>query len=388
MIKRNEFLPFCKPCYDEEEINAVTDVIKSGWWTKGNVTKEFERIFADYVGAKYAVAVNSCTAAMHLALLAKGIGEGDEVISTPMTFCSTINNIVHVGAKPVLVDVDAKTGLIDVDKIEAAITDKTKAIIPVHYAGRCCDMDKINAIAKKHNLFVLEDAAHGLSTEYKGKRIGGQGNTAAFSFYVTKNISTAEGGMLTTDDHEVYEKASILSLHGMSKDAWARYGDKCDWHYEIEEPGFKYNITDIASALGIEQIKKLDDMQKIRDEYVEIYNNALDKINGIDYLKDNDFCKSSNHLYIINIDNSKFDITRNDFINILRDYNIGTSVHFIPIFMHPYYKELLGYKKGDFPVSEKLFDGIISLPLFPSMTREDVIYVTEVLREIAEKHAK
>ena len=248
-------------------------------------------------------------------------------------------------------------------------------------------MDKINAIAKKHNLFVLEDAAHGLSTEYKGKRIGGQGNTAAFSFYVTKNISTAEGGMLTTDDPEVYEKASILSLHGMSKDAWARYGDKCDWHYEIEEPGFKYNITDIASALGIEQMKKLDDMQKIRDEYVEIYNNALDKINGIDYLKDNDFCKSSNHLYIINIDNSKFDITRDDFINILRDYNIGTSVHFIPIFMHPYYKELLGYKKGDFPVSEKLFDGIISLPLFPSMTREDVIYVTEVLREIAEKHA-
>ncbi|MBQ9957690.1 MAG: DegT/DnrJ/EryC1/StrS aminotransferase family protein [Clostridia bacterium] len=388
MIKRNEFLPFCKPCYDEEEINAVTDVIKSGWWTKGNVTKEFERIFADYVGAKYAVAVNSCTAAMHLALLAKGIGEGDEVISTPMTFCSTINNIVHVGAKPVLVDVDAKTGLIDVDKIEAAITDKTKAIIPVHYAGRCCDMDKINAIAKKHNLFVLEDAAHGLSTEYKGKRIGGQGNTAAFSFYVTKNISTAEGGMLTTDDPEVYEKASILSLHGMSKDAWARYGDKCDWHYEIEEPGFKYNITDIASALGIEQMKKLDDMQKIRDEYVEIYNNALDKINGIDYLKDNDFCKSSNHLYIINIDNSKFDITRDDFINILRDCNIGTSVHFIPIFLHPFYKDLLGYKKGDFPVSEKLFDGIISLPLFPSMTREDVIYVTEVLREIAEKHAK
>ncbi|MBQ3563480.1 MAG: DegT/DnrJ/EryC1/StrS aminotransferase family protein [Clostridia bacterium] len=388
MIKRNEFLPFCKPCYDEEEINAVTDVIKSGWWTKGNVTKEFERVFADYVGAKYAVAVNSCTAAMHLALLAKGIGEGDEVISTPMTFCSTINNIVHVGAKPVLVDVDAKTGLIDVDKIEAAITDKTKAIIPVHYAGRCCDMDKINAIAKKHNLFVLEDAAHGLSTEYKGKRIGGQGNTAAFSFYVTKNISTAEGGMLTTDDPEVYEKASILSLHGMSKDAWARYGDKCDWHYEIEEPGFKYNITDIASALGIEQMKKLDDMQKIRDEYVEIYNNALDKINGIDYLKDNDFCKSSNHLYIINIDNSKFDITRDDFINILRDCNIGTSVHFIPIFLHPFYKDLLGYKKGDFPVSEKLFDGIISLPLFPSMTREDVIYVTEVLREIAEKHAK
>ncbi|MBQ2388301.1 MAG: DegT/DnrJ/EryC1/StrS family aminotransferase, partial [Clostridia bacterium] len=359
-----------------------------GWWTKGSVTREFEKVFAEYVGAKYAVAVNSCTAAMHIALVAKGIGEGDEVISTPMTFCSTINTIVHTGAKPVLVDIDSKTGLIDVDKIEAAITEKTKAIVPVHYAGQSCDMDKINAIAEKYGLFVLEDCAHALSTEYKGKKIGSMGNACAYSFYVTKNISTAEGGMLTTDDEELYEKASVLSLHGMSKNAWSRYGTKGDWKYEVCDPGFKYNLTDIAAALGIAQMNKLDEMQDIRTEYAEIYNKAFDKIDGITYLKDNGLGKNSAHLYVIQIDKNKFDIDRDTFIELLKEYNIGTSVHFIPICMHPYYINNFGYKKGDFPETEKMFEGIISLPLYPSMTREDVMYVIEAVREIAREHAK
>ncbi len=388
MIKRSEFLPYCLPYFDEEEISSVTNVLRSGWWTKGATTVEFEKLFAEYVGAKYALAVNSCTAAMHLALLAKGIGEGDEVISTPMTFCSTINNIVHVGAKPVLVDIDSKTGLIDIDKIEAAITEKTKAIIPVHFAGQSCDMDKINEIAKRHNLFVLEDAAHALSTGYKGKKIGGTGNATAFSFYVTKNISTAEGGMLTTDDEELYKKASILSLHGMSSNAWARYGKKGDWRYNITDLGFKYNITDIASALGIVQMKKLDDIQKIRNEYADLYNEAFEDIDGITVLKDNCYGDKSYHLFVIQIDKNKFDIDRDDFIDILRDYNIGTSVHFIPIYHHPLYVNMFGYKKEDFPETEKMFDGIISLPLYPSMKREDVLYVIEAVREIAKRHAK
>lgn len=388
MNKRDEFLPYCRPYFDDDELNRVADVLKSGWWTKGSVTREFEKFFAEYVGAKYAVAVNSCTAAMHIALVAKGIGEGDEVISTPMTFCSTINTIVHTGAKPVLVDIDSKTGLIDVDKIEAAITEKTKAIVPVHYAGQSCDMDKINAIAEKHGLFVLEDCAHALSTEYKGKKIGSMGNACAYSFYVTKNISTAEGGMLTTDDEELYEKASVLSLHGMSKNAWSRYGTKGDWKYEVCDPGFKYNLTDIAAALGIAQMNKLDEMQDIRTEYAEIYNKAFDKIDGITYLKDNGLGKNSAHLYVIQIDKNKFDIDRDTFIELLKEYNIGTSVHFIPICMHPYYINNFGYKKGDFPETEKMFEGIISLPLYPSMTREDVMYVIEAVREIAREHAK
>ena len=388
MNKRDEFLPYCRPYFDDDELNRVADVLKSGWWTKGSVTREFEKVFAEYVGAKYAVAVNSCTAAMHIALVAKGIGEGDEVISTPMTFCSTINTIVHTGAKPVLVDIDSKTGLIDVDKIEAAITEKTKAIVPVHYAGQSCDMDKINAIAEKHGLFVLEDCAHALSTEYKGKKIGSMGNACAYSFYVTKNISTAEGGMLTTDDEELYEKASVLSLHGMSKNAWSRYGTKGDWKYEVCDPGFKYNLTDIAAALGIAQMNKLDEMQDIRTEYAEIYNKAFDEIDGITYLKDNGLGKNSAHLYVIQIDKNKFDIDRDTFIELLKEYNIGTSVHFIPICMHPYYINNFGYKKGDFPETEKMFEGIISLPLYPSMTREDVMYVIEAVREIAREHAK
>lgn len=388
MNKRDEFLPYCRPYFDDDELNRVADVLKSGWWTKGSVTREFEKVFAEYVGAKYAVAVNSCTAAMHIALVAKGIGEGDEVISTPMTFCSTINTIVHTGAKPVLVDIDSKTGLIDVDKIEASITEKTKAIVPVHYAGQSCDMDKINAIAEKYGLFVLEDCAHALSTEYKGKKIGSMGNACAYSFYVTKNISTAEGGMLTTDDEELYEKASVLSLHGMSKNAWSRYGTKGDWKYEVCDPGFKYNLTDIAAALGIAQMNKLDEMQDIRTEYAEIYNKAFDKIDGITYLKDNGLGKNSAHLYVIQIDKNKFDIDRDTFIELLKEYNIGTSVHFIPICMHPYYINNFGYKKGDFPETEKMFEGIISLPLYPSMTREDVMYVIEAVREIAREHAK
>ena len=388
MNKRDEFLPYCRPYFDDDELNRVADVLKSGGWTKGSVTREFEKVFAEYVGAKYAVAVNSCTAAMHIALVAKGIGDGDEVISTPMTFCSTINTIVHTGAKPVLVDIDSKTGLIDVDKIEAAITEKTKAIVPVHYAGQSCDMDKINAIAEKYGLFVLEDCAHALSTEYKGKKIGSMGNACAYSFYVTKNISTAEGGMLTTDDEELYEKASVLSLHGMSKNAWSRYGTKGDWKYEVCDPGFKYNLTDIAAALGIAQMNKLDEMQDIRTEYAEIYNKAFDKIDGITYLKDNGLGKNSAHLYVIQIDKNKFDIDRDTFIELLKEYNIGTSVHFIPICMHPYYINNFGYKKGDFPETEKMFEGIISLPLYPSMTREDVMYVIEAVREIAREHAK
>lgn len=386
---RDEFLLYSRPYFDEDEISAVADVLRSGWWTRGKVTAEFEEQFAKKVGAKYALALNSCTAALHLAMMLSGIGDGDEVICTPMTFCSTVNTVVNCGAKPVFVDVDAETGLMDADKIEAAITDRTKAIVPVHYSGLVCDMDKINAIAAKHSLKVIEDAAHGFGSFYKNKPVGALGNPTAFSFYVTKNLATGEGGMLTSDDKDFIEKARVISLHGMTRNAWKRYGAKGSWKYDVEEAGYKYNITDIASALGVEQLKKFDWMQAKRKEYAALYDERFASCDAITRVKSyNDDVDSSEHLYIIKLDLNKLSIDRAQFIEKLTEYNIGTSVHFIPLHLQPLYQRLLGTKLGDFPNCESFYDRIISIPLYPSMTLEDVNYVADAVCEIAQQYSK
>lgn len=384
---RDEFLPYCLPFWNDEEIAAVTAAIQSNWWSKGPKTIEFEKIFADYVGAKYAVAVNSCTAALHTALAAKGIGPGDEVITTPMTFCSTANVIVHVGAKPVFADVDEATGCIDPEKIKEKITEKTKAVIPVHLAGQPCDMGKIEAIAKQHNLFILEDSAHALYTKYQDRMIGSK-NTAAFSFYATKNISTGEGGMLTTDDEQLANMARMYTSHGMSRNAWNRYSKGGSWRYDVEFAGFKYNMTDLQASLGICQLKKLGEMQTRREKYSAIYDEQLKDAVGISTPSECTIGRSSKHLYIIRVDKTKLDIGRDEFIDELTAMNIGTSVHFIPVHLHPFYREHYGTKPGDYPVAEHLFDQIISLPLYPSMKEEDVLYVAGAVREISRKHAK
>lgn len=386
--KREKFLPYNLPMLGDEEINEIIDTLKSNWITKGPKTAQFEKMFAEYVGAKYAVAMNSCTAALHVALVCAGIGPGDEVITTPFTFCSTVNTIIHVGATPVFVDIDPATYCIDVAKIEEAITPKTRAIVPVHYAGQACDMDSIMDIAQRHGLFVLEDAAHAVYTQYKGRMIGSIGNATAFSFYATKNLTTAEGGMLTTDDEQLAEKARIISLHGMSHNAWNRYAATGSWYYEVEYPGFKYNMTDIQASLGIHQLEKLEAMQGLRARWADMYNKAFADIPEIITPYVAPWTRPSWHIYAIQVDDEKLTIGRDQFIEELKAENIGTSVHFIPVHMHPYYKERFGFSEGDYPITEKVYSRILSLPLYPSMKQSDVEDVIYAVKRIVEKYRR
>jgi len=389
MIIRKEFLSYSPPSFDDKEVAAITQAIRSGWWSRGPKVAEFEKEFSRYIGVKHALAVNSCTAALHLALVAYGIGPGDEVITTDMTFVSSANVVIHCGARPVLVDIDENTGLIDPLRIEEKISARTKAIIPVHYGGQPCHMDVINYIAGKHGLFVLEDAAHAVDTRYQGKIIGSGDNAVAFSFYATKNLATGEGGMLTSPDAKFMEKARTLSLHGMNKDAWNRYAKGGSWRYDILVPGYKDNMSDIAASLGLVQLAKLPQMQKTRRRYAEIYDKAFAEIPGVQVLPPVENGVSAHHLYIIKIDPNLLTITRDEFIEQLAEtYNVGTSVHFIPLHTFSYYKQTFGYKKGSFPAAERFFSRVLSLPLYPAMQEEDVHYVAQAVRELATKYSK
>lgn len=385
---RKEFLQYCSPLIGQEEIDEVVDTLKSGWVTRGPKTSIFEKKFAEFLGVKHAVATNSCTAALHLALVSLGVKPGDEVITTPMTFVSTVNTILHAGAKPVFADIDIKTGTIDPEKIKEKITSKTKGIVPVHYAGHACDMDAILQIAKEHNLFVSEDCAHAVYTKYKGKNAGTIGNAGSFSFYATKNLVTGEGGMFTTNDDSVADTARVLSLHGMSKNAWNRYTNEGSWYYEVMYPGFKYNMTDIQASLGIHQLDKLDKMQKVRLEIAQMYNDAFKDMDEIIIPYVSDYERPSWHLYYIRLVPEKLNINRNDFIKELNSMNIGTSVHFIPVHLHPYYRDTFGYKRGDYPAAEAFYDQIISIPLYPKMTREDAEDVIYAVRRIVARYKK
>jgi len=386
--KRETFLPYAVPLIDDEDINEVVETLKSGWVAKGPRTIEFEKRFAEYTGAKYAVAMNSATAALHVALIAGGVKPGDEVITTPITFAATANTIIHVGATPVFVDVDPETFCIDVNKIEEKITDKTTAIVPVHYTGHACDMDKIRAIAEKYNLFVSEDAAHAIDTFYKGDLIGKKGDCASFSFYATKNICTGEGGMLTTNSEDIAEKARVMSTHGMSKAAWNRYGKGGAWRYDIEYPGHKYNMFDIQAALAKTQMNKLSAMQDRRKEIVKKYEEGFSRLDGIKLPPEEDYTTHSWHLYVVRLELDKLTIDRDKFIELMGEANIGTSVHFIPVDLMGYYRENFGYKEGDFPVAESYFDTILSLPLYPKMTDEDVQDVINAVTHIISNYHK
>ncbi len=386
--KRETFLPYAVPLIDDEDINEVVETLKSGWVAKGPRTIEFEKRFAEYTGAKYAVAMNSATAALHIALIAGGVKPGDEVITTPITFAATANTIIHVGATPVFVDVDPETFCIDVNKIEEKITDKTTAIVPVHYTGHACDMDKIRAIAEKYDLFVSEDAAHAIDTFYKGDLIGKKGDCASFSFYATKNICTGEGGMLTTNSEDIAEKARVMSTHGMSKAAWNRYGKGGAWRYDIEYPGHKYNMFDIQAALAKTQMNKLSAMQDRRKEIVKKYKEGFSTLDGIKLPPEADYTTHSWHLYVVRLELDKLTIDRDKFIELMGEANIGTSVHFIPVHLMSYYRENFGYKEGDFPVAENYFDTILSLPLYPKMTDEDVQDVINAVTHIISNYHK
>ncbi|MFL0443507.1 DegT/DnrJ/EryC1/StrS family aminotransferase [Bacillus subtilis] len=381
--KRNHFLPYSLPLIGKEEIQEVTETLESGWLSKGPKVQQFEKEFAAFVGAKHAVAVNSCTAALFLALKAKGIGPGDEVITSPLTFSSTANTIIHTGATPVFADIDENTLNIDPVKLEAAVTPRTKAVVPVHFGGQSCDMDAILAIAQNHGLFVLEDAAHAVYTTYKQRMIGSIGDATAFSFYATKNLATGEGGMLTTDDEELADKIRVLSLHGMSKAAWNRYSSNGSWYYEVESPGYKMNMFDLQAALGLHQLKRLDDMQKRREKIAGRYQTAFQQIPGLITPFVHDDGRHAWHLYVLQVDEKKAGVTRSEMITALKDeYNIGTSVHFIPVHIHPYYQKQFGYKEADFPNAMNYYKRTLSLPLYPSMSDDDVHDVIEAVRDI------
>lgn len=378
-----KFIPYCLPDITDAEIKKVVDTLESGWLAKGPKTIEFEEKFAEYVGAKYAVAMNSCTAALHIALIAAGVGPGDEVITTSMTFAASVNTILHVGATPVFVDIDSETGLIDVTKIEEKITEKTKAIVPVHYAGQACDLDTIYKIANKHNLFVSEDAAHAIYTEYKGKRIGHKPQGAvSYSFYATKNLATGEGGMLVTDSKDIADRARVLITHGMSRNAWNRYGKGGSWMYDIEEPGYKYNMFDLQAALGLTQLARLEEMQTKREQLVAIYKEGLSNILGIEIPKVNDYTtKNAWHLFIIKI-NEKFPLSREELIDSLAENNIGTSVHFIPVHTMTAYKD---YRyQSSLKETESWFEQILSLPLYSTLESTDVEQIIDTIKVLAE----
>ncbi|RUM50249.1 MAG: UDP-4-amino-4,6-dideoxy-N-acetyl-beta-L-altrosamine transaminase [Hydrogenothermus sp.] len=382
MIKE---IPFHRPYITEEEINEVIDSLKNGWLTMGKKTIEFENKFKDYIGSKNAVAVNSCTAALHLALKFIGLKEGDEVIVPSTTFVATAEVVNYFNAKPVLVDIEPDTHLIDVNKIEEKITDKTKAIIPVHFSGQPADMDEILNIAKKHNLYVIEDAAHALPAWYKGKKIGIIGDLTAFSFYATKTLATGEGGMITTNNDEWADRLRILRLHGISKDAWKRYTKEGSWEYDVIENGFKYNTTDINSALGLAQLKKLEWMWKKRTEIAQKYNEVFKDYEELILYKVKDDRTSSWHLYPLKLNLEALKINRNQFIEELKKRGIGTSVHFIPLYRFSYYRKNFDYNPKDFPNSEWIFERVVSLPIFPGMSDEDINHVIENIIDLVKK---
>jgi perosamine synthetase len=378
-----DFLPFHRALIEEEEINAVLEVLQSGWLTTGPRAFEFEQKFATYVGASRAVAVNSCTAALHLALAAVGVTEGDEVIIPTMTFAATGEVVLYFKARPVLVDCENRSFQVDPEQIKRAITPRTRAIIPVHFSGCPCDMDAILDIARTHGLKVIEDAAHALPSRYMGKMVGTLGDITCFSFYATKTLTTGEGGMAVTENPDYADTMRMLSLHGISKDAWKRYSAEGSWRYGILEPGYKYNLPDLQAALGIAQLAKCDAMSSRRKSIAEFYSLHLSSYEAFELPSVPPGLEHSWHLYVLQIRPSQLTINRDRFIEELKARGIGTSVHFIPLHLHPLYQERLGYRIGQFPRAEEHFERAISLPIYPGMTLEDTSRVVEALQDIA-----
>ena len=383
--KRSHFLPFSPPLIGEEEVREVVDTLRSSWITTGPKTKRFESEFATYVEAPGALALNSCTAALHTALVTLGIGPGDEVITTPLTFTASVNVIEHVGARPVLVDVEPDTLNIDPGEVEAAITSRTRAILPVHYAGHPVNLDSLRALADVHRLAVVEDAAHAVSARYKGRLIGSGENPAAFSFYATKNLTTAEGGMLTGDP-DFLARARVVSLHGMSRDAWKRYDQGGSWFYEVLLPGFKYNMTDIQAALGLCQLRKLAQFQHRRREVVSQYNRAFVDEPALELPVTRPEVEHAWHLYVLRLRPEALTIDRDRFIQELTDRNIGTSVHFIPIHLHPYYRDKYSFTPSSFPVAYESYKRMLSLPLSAGLSDRDAGDVIEAVLDVVRSH--
>ncbi len=384
---REKFLSFSLPLVGQEEIDEVIEALRSGWLTAGPRTRQFEQEFRAAFQTPGALALNSCTAGLHVALKVLNIGPGDEVITTPMTFAASVNVIEHVGARPVLVDVEPDTLNIQPDAVERAITPATKAIVAVHYAGHPVELNALRAIADEYRLHLIEDAAHAVGAEFEGVPVGCSSNLTAFSFYATKNLTTGEGGMLT-GPQELLDKARIISLHGMNREAWSRYAAGGKWSYDIVEPGFKYNMTDLQAALGLQQLRRFSRMQERRQEIVAAYNAAFAPHAAFITPSTRDHVRNAWHLYVLRMRPSELTIDRNQVIEEMTARNIGTSVHFIPIHMHSYYRNRYGYHPDDFPVAHTAYQNMMSLPLSPSMSDQDVADVIEAVLDIRSQFAR
>jgi dTDP-4-amino-4,6-dideoxygalactose transaminase len=383
---RSRRVPFARASLDEDDIAGVVDTLRSGWITTGPRVREFERLFAGRLGLQHAIAVNSATAALHLALDAIGLKPGDEVIVPTITFTASAEVVRYFDAKPVLVDVRPDTLCIDPVAVRRALTPRTRAIIPVHMGGHPAEMDEIMQLAREHALVVIEDAAHALPCKYKGRDAGTIGHMAAFSFYATKTITTGEGGMLVTRDDGYAQRARIMSLHGMSRDAWKRYAHGGSWRYDVVAPGFKYNMTDMAAALGVSQLCKVDHLWERRSKIARRYSSAFSDYSELEVPTASPEIVHSWHLYILRLQPALLRITRDTFLEKLAEIGVATSVHFIPVHTFTYYKSKYGYQDHQFPVACREFERMFSLPIYASMTDEDVEYVIDAVTGLVSTH--
>jgi dTDP-4-amino-4,6-dideoxygalactose transaminase len=390
-------IPFHRPAIGPEEEREGIDTLRSGWITTGPKAKRLETDFAKYVGARNAIAVAHCTGALHLALFALGIGPGDEIITTPFTFTATAEVMSYLGARPVFVDIEPDAFNIDPEAIENALVSrrhrKVKAIMPVHFAGQACDLDRIRAIARRYQLRIVEDAAHAVGSERRMEgrgmvKIGTAGDLTCFSFYATKNITSAEGGMITTEDDALAAKIAVASLHGMDRDAWKRYDSSGSWFYEIHDTGFKYNLSDVHAAIGVAQLRRADELMGRRQAIATAYNDAFRDDPALEIPVTEPGVVHAWHLYVLRLRPPALKISRNRFLEVLRERGVGTSVHCIPLNTMAFYQNRYGYRTGDFPIAEKVYSRCLSLPIFPAMSDEDVAYVIESVLKTARENRR
>ncbi|MGG0720039.1 UDP-4-amino-4,6-dideoxy-N-acetyl-beta-L-altrosamine transaminase [Robertmurraya massiliosenegalensis] len=378
---RDTYLSYGQQWIDEEDVQMVVDTLKSPFITQGPKIEQFEQSVANYVGSKYAVAFSNGTAALHGACFAAGVGKGDEVITTPITFAASSNCVLYCGGTPVFVDIDKDTYNIDTEKIKAAITTKTKAIIPVDFTGQPVDIDAIKEIANEHNLVIIEDAAHSIGASYKGQKVGTLADMTMFSFHPVKHVTTAEGGMIVTNSEEYAEKLRLFRSHGITSSHLSK--DEGPWYYEMVELGYNYRMTDLHAALGISQMNRLNSFIERRRSIVSVYNEEFSMVDGVQVPHQLESTNSSWHLYMLQLDLEKFTVGRRGIFEALRAENIGVHVHYLPVYLHPYYQEL-GYKKGLCPIAEDWYESALTIPLFPKMTDEDVQSVIEGVNKVLE----